>query len=178
MLSQHKTEIQHPIWQWKLAAMRAVMFTASIAFTIAVFLQVVTRYVFNYSIFGIEEFAAYTGIVMYFIGAAYATHERSHISASVVESLIGAGRVTAALHALTRLAAIVLSGYIAWATWGLFDFTTQMGTKSVELRLPMVWVYGTMVVGLVLMTGYFVLEFYDSVITLLRGQREEGGHGR
>ena len=45
MLSQHKTEIQHPIWQWKLAAMRAVMFTASIAFTIAVFLQVVTRYV-------------------------------------------------------------------------------------------------------------------------------------
>ena len=178
MLSQHKTEIQHPIWQWKLAAMRAVMFTASIAFTIAVFLQVVTRYVFNYSIFGIEEFAAYTGIVMYFIGAAYATHERSHISASVVDSLIGAGRVTAAVHALTRLAAIVLSGYIAWATWGLFDFTTQMGTKSVELRLPMVWVYGTMVVGLVLMTGYFVLEFYDSVITLLRGQREEGGNGR
>ena len=42
----------------------------------------------------------------------------------------------------------------------------------------MVWVYGTMVVGLVLMTGYFVLEFYDSVITFLRGQRDEGGHGR
>ena len=178
MLLQHKTEIQHPVWQWKFAAMRLVMFTTSIAFTFAVFLQVVTRYVFNYSIFGIEEFASYTGIVMYFIGAAYATHERSHISASVVDSLIGAGRVTGTIHAITRLVAIVLSGYVAWATWGLFEFTAQMGTKSVELRLPMVWVYGTMVVGLVLMTGYFILDFYDSVITLLRGRREEGGHDR
>ena len=178
MITQHKTEFRHPLWQWKLSAMRAVMFASSIAFTIAVFLQVVTRYVFNYSIFGIEEFASYTGIVMYFIGSAYATNERSHISASVVDSLIGTGRVTATLHAFTRLVAIVLSGYVAWATWGLFDFTAQMGTKSVELRLPMVWVYGTMVVGLVLMTAYFVLDFYDSLIDLLHGGRDAGGQDR
>lgn len=177
MRLQRKTEFQHPVWQWKLATMRLVMFTASIAFTAAVFLQVVTRYLFNYSIFGIEEFASYAGIAMYFIGSAYATNERGHISASVVDSLIGTGRTTVALHALTRLIAIVLSGYIAWATWGLLEFTAQMGTKSVELRLPMVWVYGTMLVGLTLMTVYFVIEFYDSVITFLRGPLEEEGRG-
>ena len=174
MLSQHRTEINHPVWQWKLHIMRFVMFTSSIAFTAAVFLQVVTRYVFNYSIFGIEEFASYTGIVMYFIGSAYATNERSHISASVVDSLMGEGRVTAYIHALTRLIAIGLSAFVAYATWDLVSFTAAMGTRSVELRLPMIWVYGVMLVGLVMMTGYFILDFIDTIITALRQEREEG----
>ena len=172
MLQHHKTEIRNPLWQWKLRALRFVMFLSSIAFTIAVFLQVVTRYLFNYSIFGIEEFASYAGIVMYFIGSAYATHERSHISASLVDSLLGEGRATAVIHAITRAIAIILSGYVAYATWELFSFTTQMGTKSVELRLPMVWVYGTMLFGLVLMTAYFLLDLYDSVVAAAKGDKE------
>ncbi len=163
MLEERKTQIQHPLWQFKLKIQRLVMFITSIAFTAAVFLQVVTRYLFDYSLFGIEEFASFAGVIMYFIGAAYATHERSHISASLVDTIFGEGRITAGVHAFTRLLAAILTIYILYSLWDLLVFTERMGTRSTELRLPMLWIYGTMFVGLSLTAFYFLLEFYDSL---------------
>ncbi|WP_419912257.1 TRAP transporter small permease [Hoeflea sp.] len=163
MLQERQIQIEHPLWQFKLRLMRFVMFASSIAFTLAVFLQVVARYVFNYSLFGIEEFASFAGVSMYFIGAAYATHERSHISASLIDTFFGEGRLTAAVHTTTKLLAFLLTLYIINSLFDLFVFTERMNTKSVELRLPMVWVYGTMLVGLCLTAFYFFLEFLESL---------------
>lgn len=165
MLETNQPQFQHPIWQAKLHILRFVMFIASLAFTSAVFLQVVTRYLFNYSLFGIEEFASFAGVIMYFIGAAYATHERSHISASLVDTIFGEGRVTASVHAFTRGLAVVLTLYILSALWDLLVFTERMNTKSTELRVPMLWIYGSMFLGLVLTAFYFLLEFFDSLRT-------------
>jgi len=163
MLEERQSQIQHPIWQFKLKVQRFVMFVTSIAFTSAVFLQVVTRYLFNYSLFGIEEFASFAGVVMYFIGAAYATHERSHISASLVDTIFGEGRITAGVHAVTRLLAAVLTIYILFVMWDLLVFTERMNTRSTELRVPMIFIYGAMFVGLAMTAFYFLLEFYDSL---------------
>ncbi|AZV80735.1 TRAP transporter small permease (plasmid) [Parasedimentitalea marina] len=163
MLEERQSQIQHPIWLFKLKIQRLIMFITSIAFTLAVFLQVVTRYLFNYSLFGVEEFASFAGVIMYFIGAAYATHERSHISASLVDTIFGEGRITAGVHAFTRLLAFVLTVYILISMWDLLVFTNRMSTKSTELRIPMIWIYGTMFVGLVLTAFYFLLEFFDSL---------------
>ncbi|KIC40223.1 hypothetical protein RA27_15515 [Ruegeria sp. ANG-R] len=163
MLEERQTQIKNPIWVFTLKAQRFVMFVSSIAFTAAVFLQVVTRYLFNYSLFGIEEFASFAGIIMYFIGAAYATHERSHISASLVDTIFGEGRITAGVHTFTRFLAALLTIYILVALWDLLVFTERMNTKSTELRVPMIFIYGTMFVGLVLTAFYFLLETYDSL---------------
>ena len=173
MLEARKSQIQHPVWQYKLAIQRFIMFVASLAFTAAVFLQVVTRYLFNYALFGIEEFASFAGVIMYFIGSAYATHERSHISASLVDTIFGEGRFTSSVHAFTRLLAFALTLYVVFALWDLLVFTERMNTKSTELRLPMLWIYGTMFVGLVLTAFYFLLEFYDDVREAIRGNTFE-----
>lgn len=163
MLEERQTQIQHPLWKLKLNILKFVMFVSSLAFTLAVFLQVVARYVFNYSLFGIEEFASFAGVIMYFVGAAYATHERSHISASLIDTIFGEGRITAGVHAFTRLLAFLLTLYILNSLWDLLVFTDRMGTRSTELRVPMIWIYGTMFVGLALTAFYFLLEFLDSL---------------
>ena len=171
MLERRQPTIQHPIWLYKLKLQQFIMFVTSIAFTAAVFLQVVTRYLFNYSIFGIEEFASFAGIICYFVGAAYATHERSHISASLVETLFGESRITSAIHALTRLIAFILTIYVLVSMWDLLVFTERMNTRSTELRLPMIWIYGSMFVGLVLTAFYFLLEFVETARDAIRGPR-------
>lgn len=176
MLEERQTDNQNPIWQAKLHVQRLVMFIASMAFTGAVFLPVVTRYLFNYSLFGIEEFASFAGIVMYFIGAAYATHERSHISASLVDTFFGQSRVTAVVHTFTRALSAALTIYLLVVFWDLLVFTERMNTKSTELRVPMLWIYGTMYAGLALMAFYFVLETYDSLrAAVSRQPRQETG---
>jgi len=173
MLQERQIQIQHPLWRLKLNLLRLVMFVSSIAFTLAVFLQVVTRYLFNYSLFGIEEFASFAGVIMYFIGAAYGTHERSHISASLVDTVFGEGRITEGFHASTRLLAFLLTLYILNSLWDLLVFTGRMGTKSVELRLPMIWIYGTMFFGLVLTAFYFLLECIESLRAAITGAPTE-----
>lgn len=170
MLDIRSPSIDHPLWRLKLNLLRVIMFASSIAFTVAVFLQVVTRYLFNYSLFGIEEFASFAGIIMYFAGAAYGTHERSHISASLVETLFGDSRFTLAVHAFTRALACALTIYILVIMWDLLVFTDRMNTKSTELRVPMMWIYGTMFAGLALSAFYFFLEFIETVIATIRGQ--------
>ena len=154
-------------WERKLQLQRFIIFITSIAFTALVFVQVISRYIFNYSIFGIEESASYLAVTMYFIGAAYGTHAKSHISASVVDTLCRPGKLVDLAHLLTRLISVFLSGYLSLEIWYLLEFNLQMDTRSVELRLPMAWVYGGMLTGTALMTFYFIIETLEAGYALI-----------
>lgn len=150
------------LWQFKLRLQRWLLFAASITFTLLVFVQVVSRYIFNYSIFGIEESASYLAAVMYFIGAAYGTHVKEHISASIVDTVFKPGLFVDFAHFLTRVISTLLCAYLCWETWHLVQFNLEFDTRSVELRIPMAWVYGGMLVGMALMTFYFFIEVIEA----------------
>ncbi len=144
------------------------MFIASIAFTLLVFIQVVSRYIFNYSIFGIEESASYLAAIMYFIGAAYGTQAKGHISASIVDTLCQPGLFVDVAHFITRIISTLLCAYLCWETWHLVQFNLEMETRSVELRIPMAWVYSGMLVGMALMTFYFFIEVIEAIYDFFR----------
>lgn len=156
------------LWQFKLRLQRWIMFCTSIAFTLLVFIQVVSRYIFNYSFFGIEEAASYLAIIMYFIGAAYGTHAKGHISASIVDSLCRPGPFVDVAHILTRLISALLCVYLCTETWELVQFNLQMDVRSVELRIPMAWIYIGMLVGMGLMAFYFFVEMIEACIDLFK----------
>lgn len=150
------------LWQFKLRLQRWVLFGSSITFTLLVFIQVVSRYIFNHSIFGIEESASYLAAIMYFIGAAYGTHVKGHISASIVDTLFKPGLFVDFTYLLTRVISTLLCYYLCWETWNLVQFNFEFDTRSVELRIPMAWVYGGMFIGMVLMTFYFFIEIIEA----------------
>lgn len=161
------------LWQWKLRLQRLVMFTTSIAFTVLVFIQVVSRYVFNHSFFGIEEAASYLAVTMYFIGAAYGTHAKGHIFASIVDTLCRPGPFVDVAHILTRLISALLCVYLSFEIWGLVQHSQMLDVRSVELRMPMVWIYSAMLVGMVLMSFYFLVEMMEAALHLIRGEKKE-----
>jgi len=156
------------LWQLKLRLLRLVMFSTSVTITLLVFIQVVSRYLFNYSFFGIEEVASYLAIVMYFIGAAYGTHVKGHISASIVDTLCEPGRFVDLAHILTRVISALLCLYLASETWELVQFNSQMGVRSVEIRMPMAWIYSSMLFGMLLMAFYFALEALEACKNLIK----------
>ena len=73
----------------------------------------------------------------------------------------------------TRLLACLLTVYLLISIWDLLAFTGRMGTKSTELRLPMIWIYGTMFTGLALTALYFLLEFVDGLRATIRNTPSE-----
>lgn len=156
------------LWRFKLQLQRWVLFASSITFTLLVFVQVVSRYLFNHSIFGIEESASYLAAIMYFIGAAYGTHMKEHISASIVDTLFKPGAFVNLAHLLTRVISTLLCAYLCWETWHLVQFNFEFDTRSVELRIPMAWVYGGMLTGMVLMTFYFFIDVIQACHDLFK----------
>jgi TRAP-type C4-dicarboxylate transport system permease small subunit len=44
----------------------------------------------------------------------------------------------------------------------------EFDTRSVELRIPMAWVYGGMLVGMVLMTFYFFIEVIEACTDVIK----------
>src|SRR5699024_10578054 len=100
-------------------------------------------------------------IWLYFIGGALGAWDRSHISASLLDILIGSDRARAVVRVITCLLTVIISGWMTVWAFQYFYWTASRGARSLELGMPMAWVHAALPVGLVLMTLYFLIEFVD-----------------
>lgn len=158
-------------FETKLHLQRALVAGSGAVLTILVFVQVVTRYVFNFAIFGIEEVATYCAVWFYMVGAAIGAHERGHISASLVDMVVENERGQAVVKAFTALVGVVICAWML--VWGV-EFIMQsykMSRHSVELGLPLLYVHIAIPVGLALMTFYFFIELIEDVRFVMTGAR-------
>jgi TRAP-type C4-dicarboxylate transport system permease small subunit len=159
----------HGLWTAKLAVQRFVLAATGAIVTILIFIQVVTRYFFAESIFGIEEAASFLAIWLYFVGGAYGAYDRGHISASLVDLVVPERRARQVIKTFVAALTVILS---VWMTvWAIryFIATLQRGTMSLELGIEMAWVHAAMPLGLVLMTFYFALELLEDLDKLRSG---------
>lgn len=66
----------------------ACLVTSSVLITVSIFIASAMRYLFKLDFFGLEEFVLIAACVLYFIGAAHGSFERSHISADFLENVV------------------------------------------------------------------------------------------
>lgn len=163
------------VWNAKLRLQRLVLTVCGAALTLLIGLQVFTRYVLGISLFGIEELASYVAVYLYFVGASHGAWERGHISASLVELVLPAGRAREAMAVLARTVTVVLCAWMSLWAWQYLAFTLKRGTMSLETGIPMAWVHGVMPVCLSLMTLYFAIELLDHLGRFKRLVGSEGG---
>jgi|TARA_R110002012_G_scaffold157406_3_gene318532 TRAP-type C4-dicarboxylate transport system permease small subunit len=150
-------------WQWKLRVQRMVMAFCGVMLTVLVGIQVVTRYGFGFSFFGIEELAMFLSIWLYFVGGAYGAWERGHISASLVELIFKHGSARRVLNIIAGIITVILS---AWMTVWAVQYTVwniHRGTRSMELGIPLYWVHVAIPLGVGLMTLYFFIDLMTHI---------------
>ncbi|MGK9339790.1 TRAP transporter small permease [Sinorhizobium meliloti] len=157
------------LWKAKLKLQRIVLLACGVIVTLLIAVQVFTRYVLGISIFGIEELASFVAVYMYFVGASHGAWERGHISASLVDLVLPAGRPRAAVALFASAVTVVLSGWMTVWAWQYLAFTLKRGAMSMEVGIPMAWVHGIMPVSLSLMTLYFAVELLENCNRVMRG---------
>ncbi|MFC7397885.1 TRAP transporter small permease [Chelatococcus sp. GCM10030263] len=147
------------LWKWHLDLQCIAMAACMAALTVSIFIEVVTRYVFSYSIFALEDFAKFAASYMYFIGAAHGVWQKENVSSSMLEYVIrGKSALTVATH-LREIITIVISFWIfIWACRYL-HFVYLRNTISVELGLRLYWVFGIIPLSMGLMTLYQALHY-------------------
>ena len=149
--------------------LRAIIVITGIVVSLLMFGQIVMRYFFGFSIYGLEELMSFFAVWLYFIGSTHGTWDRGHISASLVDVITKPGFKQQFVKVISSLITVILS---AWMTQWTFDYVMRAYKRnlmSLEVGISMLWVNAGMVVGMVLMTYYFLVELYEE-FQILRGR--------
>lgn len=144
-----------------LRLQKAVIVVCSLLIAMTFGLVVVLRYGFQANLFAYEEWLLVAAFVLYFIGGAQGSYERSHIKADLVEEWIRGARIKWALALFVLALEVAVAAVLAW--WG-FQMLAADLAKVPELPatavygIPLAVPRGAIFLGLLLMTAYALLH--------------------
>jgi len=141
-----------------VAIQRWLLFFLMVLLTAAMLTEVVTRYFFNTSLFGLEQFVGYTAVWVYFLGAAYGSYERSHVKAEFIGMVIKSKRILSISKSASAAVATFVSCVLA--KWSLDFCLGSIRTHEISPThsVPMIYFQSALLVGAILMVGYFLWE--------------------
>lgn len=128
----------------------------SLIFTsLLVFVQVVLRYLFNYSLSWSEEIARYLIVWFVFIGSSIAVREKAHATMdALVTYLPQTGKRIFSL--LANLVSIVFCVLLVWSGSSMVSGVMEFGTVTPSTGMPMYIPYLALPVGACLMLIRFL----------------------
>ncbi len=133
------------------------------------FVQVVTRYIFETPLMGLEELAIIPTIWLYILGAVNASREDTQIRANVLEIFLSTERARHLLLVVSESLSIVVSAWLTWWAWDYFKYALKVWKESPTLYLPTFIYECALFLGLAMMTLYVCWHLYNNLRFLLRG---------
>ncbi len=146
-----------------LNGQRALLIILFIPLTLAMFAETVARYVIGKGFFAIEDFVGYTAVWLYFIGAAYATHERTQIKAEITGMLLKNPRTLNIVKAIVAAISVAVAIIMVQWTYALVAFSIASDFRTPVHQVPFVYFQAGIFVGSILMAIYFCTELIDRI---------------
>lgn len=134
------------------------IFVASVMLIISglVFVQVLTRYVFEYSTPWLAELTRFMMIWMVMIGAAYAVRTRQHITVDVVGALITSPRWARIYQAAVAVVCLAFCLTLTFFSYVVVQRTIAFDQMSGAMRVPMYLANGSFLVAGILMSVHYL----------------------
>lgn len=133
------------------------------------FVQVVTRYVLQIPVMGLEETMLYPTIWLYILGAVNASREDTHIRANVLEITIKTERGHTVLAIIGEIISLIVGLWLLSWAWDYTLYAWRVWKESPTLYLPTFYSEAALVVGLALMMFYTALHLLRHVNALRAG---------
>ncbi len=142
-------------------SMKAILILVSAMVICTMFAQVVSRYVFEAPIWGLDELTGHIAVWLYLIGSAHGSYERSHIKAEFLHIFIKNQRLLSIVRTLASALAVMVSCYmIVWS----MDYVHWSITKhevTPTLQIPTVVFQISILISAILMAVYFFVEMLE-----------------
>ena len=133
------------------------------------FVQVVTRYVFETPIMGLEEIAVIPTLWLYILGAVNASREDTQIRANVLEIFLKTERARHVLLIISESISFVISRWLTYWAWDYFKYAMRVSKETPTLYLPTLIYESALFIGLLLMTFYVLLHLCRHIRRLFAG---------
>lgn len=131
------------------------------------FVQVITRYVLEIPVMGLEETLLYPTLWLYILGAVNASRENTHIRANVLEIFLKTPRQFCILAIVAEVVSLVVGCWLTYWAWRFTKYSWRVWKESPTLYIPTFYVDVALVIGLVLMMIYTAFHLVQHVRELL-----------
>ena len=128
------------------------------------FVQVVTRYVFEVPIMGLEESMVIPTLWLYMLGAVNASREDTQIRANVLEIFIKTERGHQILALISETISLVISSWLTYWAWDYVKYAWRVWKESPTLYIPTFYHECSVFTGLLLITLFIAMH----VVKLIR----------
>lgn len=133
------------------------------------FVQVVTRYVLQIPVMGLEETMAYPTLWLYILGAVNASRENTHIRANVLEIFLKTERQHTILAIVGEIISLLVGLWLLSWAWDYTRYAWRVWRESPTLYIPTFYADVSLAIGLVLMIVYTLWHLWGHVRSLAKG---------
>jgi len=142
--------------------------------TLVIVIEVIRRFVFDYSSLWGEEAARYAFLYLVWIGAAVGVRNRAHIRFSMLTDVLPP-RGAASLSAVSHIAIVVLAVFALYLSIDPVVTSLRYGSVSEGLRLPRAWFLVAVPFGFTLVVLRSIGVLIEDIGFFRAGQRPAGG---
>ncbi len=144
---------------------RSFLFYLLLILTLAMLVEILSRFFLNKSVFGLSDFIGYSSVWLYAIGASYATFERTHIKAEFLSAFLGSDRARHFCRFVAASVSIFMSAIFTKWSYELCLYSVEIQEKTHAYPVPKVIFQTSFFVGGILMTIYFIVEAVSHFIS-------------
>ncbi len=156
------------LWKSLLVFMRIIMSITGVMVVFIVAGAMILRYFFNIDLVGYEEILAFFALWLYMIGSAYGSYEKSQITADILTIMMPDGRAKSSIKLFAHFCTLVLGiVFMVWA-YNFAAWSFGMHMKTPVWRLPTLIGEGSVFIGLLLVSFYNSVYFYDEVKSFIQ----------
>lgn len=161
------SNITNKYWVYLLKLQKFILIASSILIIAGVSLVVLFRYILKVNLFGMEEIIIIGAFWLYFIGGAYGTYDKSHISADFLSSYVKNIKIKSSIQLFTSL--LTLAICLLYTFWSVefFQWTYSSGAKTTALHIPVIFSQSAITVGFFLMSFYLLVYLIQDTKKLL-----------
>ncbi len=140
------------------------------------FVQVITRYILEVPVMGLEETLLYPTVWLYMLGAVNASRENTQIRANVLEIFIKTERGHALLALIGEVISLIVLMWLTWWAWDYTRYAWRVWKESPTLYIPTFYGDAALMVSLSLMLLYTLWHLSRHLRALATGDYQSADH--
>ena len=133
------------------------------------FVQVITRYILQIPVMGLEEVMLFPAIWLYILGAVNASRENTHIRANVLEIFLTTERAHLILAIIGEVISLIVGCWLLYWAWDFTSYAWRIWKESPTLYIPTFFADCALVAGLALMMIFTFRHLLRHLADLRKG---------
>jgi C4-dicarboxylate transporter, DctQ subunit len=122
-----------------------------------IFINVICRYFFGFTLVWAEELARYIIVWVTFIGIAACARYDDHVKVEVLVQKFP-NSIRKGISILLKLVTIAAAFFLMWVAWKMTNKMFLSGNRSVTVGLPIWWLYLSVSLGFTMLSYHFLKQ--------------------